>query len=133
MIFLLNLEYSRCDLKAGRFRWLLIQQQTQTTDFISSTIRVQSLLIDFGNDLRLFRISLKTVCFLQDENLKRYQTVLIEVKQAQKWRLEFFIFPRHSESLFELKNTEFSCEKEFRKSLHFPSEKLRMIFYGPSN
>lgn len=29
------------------------------------------------------------------------------------WRLEKFIFPRHSERIFELKNSEFSCEMKF--------------------
>ena len=39
----------------------------------------------------------------------------------------FFIASRHSETHFELKNSEFRSEIKFWKSLHFPSEKLRMI------
>ncbi len=31
----------------------------------------------------------------------------------KKWRLENFIFPRHSEWHFELKNSEFCCEIKF--------------------
>ena len=40
----------------------------------------------------------------------------------------FFIFPRHSERHFELKNSEFRCEIKFWKSLHLQSEKLRILF-----
>ena len=40
---------------------------------------------------------------------------------------EIFIFTRHSELLFKAKNSEFRCEIKFRKSLHFYSEKLRIL------
>ena len=52
--------------------------------------------------------------------------VFLPLIKAKKWRLEIFIFPRHSETLFELENSEFSCEIKFWKSLHFYSEKLRI-------
>jgi len=48
---------------------------------------------------------------------------------STKMAAHFFIFPRHSETLFEVKNSEFRCEMKFRKSLHFYSEKLRISEY----
>ena len=45
---------------------------------------------------------------------------------AKKTAAGNFIFPRHSEWRFDLKNSEFRCEIKFWKSLHFQSEKLRM-------
>ena len=38
----------------------------------------------------------------------------------------FFISTHHSEPHFELKTSEFRCEMNFWKSLHFQSEKLRI-------
>ena len=52
------------------------------------------------------------------------------VSRQKKWRLEIFIFPRHSELHFEAKTSEFCCEMKFWKSLHFSSEKLRMYSNG---
>ena len=40
------------------------------------------------------------------------EDILLKFEQ-KKWRLENFIFPRHSEPLFEAKNSEFRCEIKF--------------------
>ena len=33
--------------------------------------------------------------------------------ERKKWRLENFIFPRHSETLFEAETSEFRCKMKF--------------------
>ena len=46
----------------------------------------------------------------------------------KKWRLAFLSSPAILKRIFELKNSEFSCEIKFWKSLHFCSEKLRICY-----
>ena len=46
---------------------------------------------------------------------------------AKKMAAGFFFFPRHSETHFEAKNSEFRWEMKIWKSLHFCEEKLRIL------
>ena len=46
----------------------------------------------------------------------------------KKWRLAFLSPPTILKRIFELKNSEFCREIKFLKSLHFYSEKLRILF-----
>ena len=46
---------------------------------------------------------------------KREKNTYVFVRHffAKKWRLEIFIFPRHSERLVEAETSEFCCEIKF--------------------
>ena len=50
----------------------------------------------------------------------------LTVRFKRKMAAENFIIPCHSETHFELKNSEFCCEMKFWKSLHSYKEKLRI-------
>jgi hypothetical protein len=60
------------------------------------------------------KISLKPCCiYCADDGGRRGIFHLCLKKGQKKWRREIFIFPRHSEQRFELKNSEFRCEMKF--------------------